>query len=422
MLNRITLAAIFTLSFATYLFGELSVSVQILPLALFAILVCVRVFLSASDLNIALRSLFTMESLVFVFLLCLFMAGPSFESALDVSAGYWALFAVVLIFARIYMAVVPLEEVLEAFFWSGVVSVGIFLPLSFVSLLESIHTLERFSPFSLHPNLLGFMMTGYFCSMVWKVITGRVLIRVIAAIVGAVCGMMIFLASSRGSLVAIIVACLFAVAMAMLRARRLGRFKLGRVVFISAFIVITSLVLIRYSLSASPAGDYIDNVLRLTSSDRGLSSGLTGRTERWEIVLGVFADGTWLTGRGLRFTEVANREIDNSYLVILYELGLVPALLITWRFVRILVYFGSAYLTATDDKQKQINFAVFLLITASLVNNIVDRYLFGVGNPYSLIGLLFFAAHLPSSTRYWLSPARIRPTSHSAGVLPGEVG
>lgn len=35
------------------------------------------------------------------------------------------------IFARLYMTVVPVREVLEAFFWSGVLSVAIFILLGF---------------------------------------------------------------------------------------------------------------------------------------------------------------------------------------------------------------------------------------------------------------------------------------------------
>ncbi len=110
------------------------------------------------------------------------------------------------------------------------------------------------------------------------------------------------------------------------------------------------------------------------------------------MVLGVFSDGTWLLGRGLRFTDTMEPLIDDSYLVLLYELGLIPTVLITLRFIMILRAFVTTYFNAVEPGWKRLSFTCSLLLLVFLVNNVVARYLFGVGNPYSLLAFLLYAA------------------------------
>ncbi len=171
MANRIALTLVFVLSFFTYLVPDLTASVQLAPLLLFAALVVVRVLFSISNLR-ALGSLFELDGLVFVVFLSFLMIGPSMASSYDKSTEYALLISVCLILARLYMAVVPIREVLEAFFWSGIVSVGLFVPLSFATLMQSIQTLDRFGYENLQNNILAFLLTGYLCVAVWKFFTG----------------------------------------------------------------------------------------------------------------------------------------------------------------------------------------------------------------------------------------------------------
>src|ERR1700676_4111086 len=130
MTNRITLTLVFTLSFMSYMTSELSQSLQLAPLALFAALVVFKVLWSSSVLD-AVWSLFELDGLVFVLFISLLMTAPSLASHSEKSFETALIISVCLILARLYMAVVPVQEVLEAFFWSGVLSVSIFVPISF---------------------------------------------------------------------------------------------------------------------------------------------------------------------------------------------------------------------------------------------------------------------------------------------------
>jgi hypothetical protein len=291
------------------------------------------------------------------------------------------------------MAVVPIREVLEAFFWSGVLSVGVFTSLSLTDLIYSMGTLSRFSAFSFHPNLLAFLLAGYFCVMVWKFRTSDRGLKILAGLAGLICLVIIFFASSRGSLVGLIVGCGFMAGMTAFlarRQRRIGHLRLG---YLTAALLIGIALFIQYFELVRVSYAYVAQVLDFSSDYRGIRTGLTGRVDNWKATLSVFDDGTWLVGRGIRSSDSMGwRMIDNSYLVILYEMGLLPVLLITWRYLSISRGFFRGYFLAVSETQRHFYLACGQLMVVFLVNNIVARYLFAVGNPYSLLAVFLFAA------------------------------
>src|ERR1700688_2478865 len=186
MLNRIVLTLVFTLSFLSYVAPDLNLTVQLAPLILFAILVFFRVGFSDFVLT-AVDSLFDAEGLILVFGLPIVTLGQSIESNFDRSLPYWGVISACLLLTRLYTAVTPLREVFEAFFWSAVACLAIFLPISFWALQDAISTFVRFAPYSFHPNLLAWIMAGYFCVMVWKLLTGTSFIKIIATFGIVIC-------------------------------------------------------------------------------------------------------------------------------------------------------------------------------------------------------------------------------------------
>jgi hypothetical protein len=404
MFNRIVLTLVFTLSFLTYLAPEITLLVQLTPLVLFAALVFFKVVCSNSFLR-AVGSLAELDAIYFVFFLSLFILAPSIGSNYDKSPWFAVFVILCLIVARLYLVVVPIREVLEAYFWSGIVSVIIFIAVGFAGLLQSIETLERFTPFSFHPNLLGFLLAGYFCVMVWKFITGGWRMKVLSGLVGLACLVIIFLAASRGSLVGIFAGLFFVAAMEIVRAKKEQRRRILRFSLLTAAPVL-GLFLYVYNLERTQAAlSYVDVVLQLSDDYRGYSSGLSGRLDRWKEAASVFTDGTFLIGRGIRYTDLSEATIiDNSYLVILYEVGLVPLILIMWRFLSIARRFVWNYFHSRTESQRHFYLACSLLMVTLLVTNIVDRYLFGVGNPYSLVAFMMFAAPTSEVEHFLATP------------------
>jgi hypothetical protein len=390
MANRIALTIVFTLSFMSYMTAELNPSLQLAPLVLFGIIVFCKALCSDSVVG-ALTSLLDADGLLFVLFLAALTLASSLASNSDKSFESALIVTGVLLLARIYMAIVPLWEVMEAFFWSGIVSIELFVLFGFSSLLHSIQTLERLSPFSFHPNLLAFLAAGYFCAMAWKSFTSRGLWRVLSAFHGALCLIVIFFASSRGSIVGVACGCFLVGCMSLIRLKREKKLRVRWQYLMAAGLLLVLTFTIAQSEWVQNAYDVTDKVLAITDSHRGMDSGFTGRFEKWRATLNVLSDGSWLLGKGIRSSDaMQDNLIDNSYLVVLYEIGLVPLILITWRFFDLTKRLAIGYLRSANSNGNLFYLFCGMLLAVFLANDFVARFLFSVGNPYSLVALLFF--------------------------------
>lgn len=388
--NLVGLTVVFTLSFVSYMQDSISNLVQLVPLLLFAAIVVVNLFTSGSAAE-SVAHLFDGDGLLFVIFIAVLIVAISLASESDTSMEAAFVVAAILLLSRLYMALVPIERVLEAFFWSGVLSIALFLSAGFSSFLHSMQTLERLSPFSFHPNLLGFFAAGYFCATIWKFLQSGWRMRLLSGVVGSACLLIIFFASSRGSLIGVLLGCCTTTVAASIRAWIEGRFRFsGR----GLAIVGVLLVIIGTSYQSETFQElfhFTDQALAITDSNRGVGSGFTGRAEKWKETLGSLTDGSWLVGKGIRSSDTLGEEqIDNSYVVILYELGPVCLVLILFRFLDVSRRLFQAYVNSTDEHSRSCYLASMLIIVTFLANNFVARYLFSVGNSFSLICLFLF--------------------------------
>jgi len=222
ILNQAALAALFTLSFVIYFAPELSISVQLAPLVLFAALVFCKAIASDSLIT-AMAAFLDIDGLLYVALFSLLMVGCSLSSPSEDALRFALLFSACLGLARIYMTLTPIEEVLEAFYWSAIVSIFVFVPLSFEILIKSAMNLERLDTFNFHPNGLALQLAAYLCVMVWKFSTGGWLSKAICSILGIVSVIVVFLASSRGAIVAILAGCGFLISIVFCKAVKRDR-------------------------------------------------------------------------------------------------------------------------------------------------------------------------------------------------------
>ena len=393
VLNQAVLALVFTLAFAIFFAPELSLPLQLVPLGLFAALVFCKALWSDSLLT-ALTGFFDTDGLLYVIFLSVLMLGASFESSFEEAFEFALLLSICLVLARIYMTLVPIREVLEAFYWSAILSLLIFVPLTFGMLIQSVATLEKFTAFNFHPNLLALQLAAYLCVMVWKLMTGGWFMKVLSGFVGTVCIIVIFLSSSRGALVGIVAGGGFVIGVVLVDAAKRHQKRTFRVSAIVLALLAVLFAVVQNLESTQEVLATVDKILDLSSPGRGLDSGMTGRVDVWQEVLRVLRDGSWLFGHGVRSSDAVwtyEPKIDNSYLVILYDMGVVPLILITWRFVRMLRGATRNYFCAIDDEQKQFHLTCGMFLVVLLVTSIVERSLFAVGNPFSLLAFLFFA-------------------------------
>ena len=389
-LNRIVLATVFTLSFLGYMAPELTLTLQLIPLALFAVLAFCTV--SFSDrLILAVGSLLELDGILLIVCIPLLTLEQSIESSFQKSLPYWGVFAAYLLISRLYTAVVPVREIFESFFWSAIVCLSIFLLGSYATLLDSATTLARFEPYNFHPNLIAWIMAGYLCAMVWKIMTGSWSMKLLAGFGSVICLTNIFFASSRGAIVGIIVGCGVIGGMAVFRGVRERRNKFLWIGLPAGALLLASAMMIAEREQVEDAFSFVDRVLALSTPERGLDSGFTGRWATWEAVVHTLRDGTFLLGHGMRASDAMETMIDNSYLVIVYDMGLLPLILILFRFLHILLTSFQGYFRAPGDQERGLRLTCTLLVVMILVTNIVERSLFAVGNPFSLLVFLLFA-------------------------------
>lgn len=370
---------------------DLSLSIQLVPLALFAILVFFKAICSKPLIE-TVGSLFEFDGLVYILFVSVLTIAPSLASPIDTSFEAALVISVCLILARLYMAVVPVQEVFEAFFWSGILSIAILVLVGFGAFMQSLQTLARFTLFSFHPNLLAFLLAGYFCAMVWKFLVGNWQMKVLTGMVGFIDLVVIFFASSRGSIVGILAGVVFIVGLAMAAAEKKTRKRIIRSVSLAVGLLLCLVLFFQSRAWVQDSFTFVDKVLQLTQDQRGVDSGFSGRFDKWTMTLRMLSDGSWLFGHGIRSSDaMEDNLIDNSYLVMLYEAGLLTLLLVTWRYLIVLRSIVHDFFRCRDRINRICYLCLALMLITFLVNNIVARFLLSVGNPYSLLAVLLFA-------------------------------
>jgi hypothetical protein len=135
---------------------------------------------------------------------------------------------------------------------------------------------------------------------------------------------------------------------------------------------------------------YFAHKLDLFSPRRGLGTGLSGRIDNWNFTLYSLKRGSWFLGNGFRSgTAELGFSIDNGYLTIVYEIGIVPALLVTIKYIWVTLSFALKYFRAQTFQDTALYLSLIFIMVVFLTNNIVARYLFGLGNPFSLLAIFF---------------------------------
>lgn len=131
----------------------------------------------------------------------------------------------------------------------------------------------------------------------------------------------------------------------------------------------------------------LDEFYALSSADRGLGSGATGRTAAWKATWEMFLRNPVL-GVGFRAHEQflkIDSSAHNGYLATLAEIGIIGflgVLFLVGRGARLL------WAGAHDSEQKFSSSLLFGLCVGYLLLGIFERFLINVGNPTSLLFLL----------------------------------
>jgi hypothetical protein len=405
--SRLLLIAAFASSFLQYFFS-LSMAVQIVPVAL--VLLSAYIGLLAKG---PLRAGPLKSALMHPATLLITFAVPALTCIVAATAGkleptlFGLLLCATLIAVRILMTVMDLDELFGCVALASLIAMGALMASAGPELLQAIRSRVRFNVYSFHPNLLAFTLVGFMVSHLWASMRYPKA-RLLFAAAAAVAGVVIFYASSRGSIIGLLMGGVVLLACRWVRSlrsrRRLWRTAAG--ISLSGMAAAAGLFILH---SVNPGAfeevwDYTDQILRLSSVDRGFDSGLTGRVSNWSETIDSLDDGVWLYGNGWRSPsdEELGFAIDNGFLTLVYDCGIVAAAVIVGKFGYVLVLLLARFVRATDRDAARVWSTCLFGLTAFLTCNMVARYLLGVGNPFSLMGLVFLLI-LPQD-----GPVRVR--------------
>lgn len=224
----------------------------------------------------------------------------------------------------------------------------------------------------LNPNTIGLVSVSVFLAAM-SIRTWVLRLTVMGAI-----AWIIVLTSSRAAAVATVVG-LGMIVWLRLRARRQPVLLLAGIGFILAVGVTIAYGDVMYRV--------LDRFYALSTADRGISSGASGRVTAWKWTWELFVHNPVL-GVGFRAHEYllkADSSAHNGYLATLAEVGLLGFLAIAFLITR------GLYLLWAGSREPGSGFSqsiLFGLCVGYLLLAVFERYLINVGNPTSLLFLV----------------------------------
>lgn len=388
------LTCIFVISFVPYITKVTTATLLLGPASLILLAWLGVLFIFRRHALQGFSALRRRRALLFIVVMPILPTGVAIVNGDWRSVLYALLMSATLASAQVLLAVLNFERIVNALAQAAVVCVPLFVIDDGIAILRSAVGASRLIPSTAQPNAIAFIFVGFSLAGAWQLLNQKSLpiMRVVYA--GTICAAVgvIFVASSRASLLALGLAATGAALLYAARSLKNHRTPwLLPIAFAVCVLVVLALVIARTQLSYD-IFSYVSKALALDSSQRGIDSGLSGRTIRWEISLRAIATGgTWLLGTGYR-TSGPNLgfSVDNGYLIVWYECGLVGLLLVVGQFIWILNWCRRRYINGRGlNGGGRMLLGVAGFATVFLVNNFFDRYLFGLGNPFSLFGLFF---------------------------------
>jgi hypothetical protein len=317
----------------------------------------------------------------------------SYTSGDSYSVSYGLLFAVIFLCARLIVQEIGVPNVVRAYSQAGMATVCAILLSGRHTLFDT--TSGRFTGgTNAHPNLIGFILAGYFPVIVWRALEEKIRWRKRALTgLSMACFGLIFMTGSRGSLSAV----LAATAALLIRGMSSGWLQKLRVRHLHIIVVLLAIPLVVFFMlqhdRIGRTASFLNDFLSLTSSHRGLKSGLSGRTEIWQIAFRLLrTHNRWLFGFGYRAGDRMVGTIDNGYVQLLFESGLIAGSLIFGSMLRVFHLLWHASRPRENNAWTRYYMMLWCLMIVYFLNNISARYLFSFGSPFSLCVLCLMAA------------------------------
>jgi O-antigen ligase len=297
-----------------------------------------------------------------------------------------------LLCGRLIVQEIGVPNVMRAYSQAGILTVCVILLAGRQTLLA---TESRFSGGTrAHPNLLGFVLAGFFPAIVWRAMEEKVRWRkwVLAGLSLATFSFT-FATASRGSLSALLAAG-FALLARSVTSGWLQRLRIRHrhLIVLLILVPLAVMFLLQHNRIGHLANS-LNEFLALSTSQRGIKSGLSGRTGVWDKAFRILRTrDRWLFGFGYRAGDRLVGTIDNGYVQLLFESGLLAGSMILGSMLRTFFLLWKASRPRENNAWTRYYVMLWCLMIVYFLNNISTRYLFSFGSPFSLCVLCLVVA------------------------------
>lgn len=391
-ITEFLMTLVFMASFAPYVAGITTGTLLIGPASLLIISLSVLFFLYPERFRELGLSFIRPRLVILAYVFPLVSCVISLSKGEWNSFSYSVLMGLVLMACQVMLSVVSIDRLLLSFAQAGAVAIATFWITDWHGIFYSAATSTRLLPSHTHPNTIGFIFAGFAGLFLWRILDRRLYLASRGLYFALFCAASgtIFLAQSRASMLAIVCAVIWIAVLAITRASQ------GKPVYVRYAIIILVVVMFGgiIAMVAKPSyldegASYLTRVLHIDTRSRGIGSDLSGRIPRWKTAVSALAEnGRWAIGSGYRSSlKRLGFSIDNGYLTIWYEGGLFLLLFTAGQLTWCVWITSKRYLEERDNQRRWVFAALGSTIIIFLINNIFDRYLLGIGNPFSLLGL-----------------------------------
>ncbi len=295
-----------------------------------------------------------------------------------------------LIVTRILLSAIGFEGILQSFFYATTGGILVVAGLNYSELLTSLGS-ARFAPPYFDPNRIAFFAATSIPVQLWYAFRRR---QYYVLLVTALCLLVIFAASSRGSIGALLIGGSATMFLYFVREFRSGPLTVSRNKLIGTLALSCVLTVIAAvdDREVANSAQLLGTKLALDDRDRGLDTGFTGRTIGWAQVMRILPKTFWLLGNGYRTSdEDFDFSVDNGYLAGLYELGLLSAVIVLAKYIFIVYFLAAVYISNRWAEGTLLPVLFFTLVTF-FANAFVHRVFFGIGEQTSILAVFSFIA------------------------------
>jgi O-antigen ligase len=242
-----------------------------------------------------------------------------------------------------------------------------------------------------HPNLLGFTLAGYlplFVGLTLDLPRGKK--RLFMGCLSLATLVLMFTTGSRGSLGAVILAAVLIVLRFTILNRLIGKLRLSALQVVTVLLGVgAAIYVLMHGTELEKIGKFVVTALQLDSQQRGIHSGFSGRTSIWVNTIHQLSGLDWLFGKGYR----AGFVIDNGYITILFDNGIVGGSVILGSMLRVFFWLWRSTSEIISPGWWRYYLALWAMLIIYFVNNITTRYLFSFGNQFSLLVIFMIACN-----------------------------